>query len=154
MAITSKSFSATAALSAVVTAMLVHAAAPARADAFCKDQKWYSDQSEVVLAEDNGYSVWVAASGQTLGPQATQAGGGKPDMIGTAIGGPGSPYHDGNRFNFAVNWSNGWYSQYYGIIQPDGTAIGGVRSDPPPSLPDVPQGTAQLHSLNKFLCEQ
>ncbi len=154
MAITSKSFSAIAALSAVVTAMLVQAAAPARADAFCENQKWYSDQSTVVLAEDNGYTVWVAASGQTLGPQATQAGGGKPDMNGTVVSGPGLPYHDGNRFNFAVNWSNGWYSQYYGIIQPDGTATGGVGSYPPPSEPDVPQGDAQLHSLNKFLCEQ
>lgn len=154
MAITSKSFSAIAALSAVVTAMLVQAAAPARADAVCKDQKWYSDQSEVVLAEDNGYTVWVAAPGHSLGPQATQAGGGQPDMNGTVGLGPGAPYHDGNRFNFAVSWSNGWYSNYYGIIQPDGTATGGVQSDPPRNLPDVPQGDAQLHSLNKFLCEQ
>ncbi len=154
MAITSKSFSAIAALSAIVTAMLVQAAAPARADAFCKDQKWYSDQSDVVLAEDNGYTVWVAAPGHSLGPQATQAGGGQPDMNGTVGLGPGAPYHDGNRFNFAVSWSNGWYSNYYGIIQPDGTATGGVQSDPPRNLPDVPQGDAQLHSLNKFLCEQ
>lgn len=154
MAITSKSFSAIAALSAIVTAMLVQAAAPARADAVCKDQKWYSDQSDVVLAEDNGYTVWVAAPGHSLGPQATQAGGGQPDMNGTVGLGPGAPYHDGNRFNFAVSWSNGWYSNYYGIIQPDGTATGGVQSDPPRNLPDVPQGDAQLHSLNKFLCEQ
>jgi hypothetical protein len=153
MAITSKSFSAIAALSAVVTAMLVQAAAPARADAVCQDQKWYSDQSTVVLAEDNGYTVWVASSGQTLGPQATQAGGGKPDMNGTAYMNDGG-YHDGNKFTFSVNWSNGWDSGYFGTIQPDGTATGRFISNPPWGEPDVPQGLGNWHSLNKFLCEQ
>jgi hypothetical protein len=153
MADATKSFSAIAALSAVLTAMLVQAAAPARADAACKNQKWYSDQSTVDLAEDNGYSVSVAASGQTLGPQATQAGGGQPDMNGTAHMVKGG-YHGGNQFSFTVDWSNGWFSGYDGTIQPDGTATGKFQSNPPMSEPDVPLGLGTWHSLNKFLCEQ
>jgi hypothetical protein len=71
------------AVAAVVAALLTVSTHP-RADA--APCKWSSDRSMITMAQDDGYTVSVAASGQTLGPQATFAGGRKPDVNGTLWG--------------------------------------------------------------------
>jgi hypothetical protein len=102
------------------------------------------------MAQDDGYTVWVAASGQTLGPQATFSGGGKPDVNGTLWGNNNTV--DGDKFMFTVGWSNGWYSRISGNIEPDGTAHGGQTSYAPPNDPEIMHLPVQWHSLNKFVC--
>jgi hypothetical protein len=121
-------------------------------------QRWRAPGSTLGLAQDDGYVVFIAATAQTLGPQATFSGGGKPDVNGTVAGGT---TFQGNKFTVNVNWNNAWASTYYGTINPDGTATGYVDS----SDTHVPLGVAldpdqkfdshsNFHAMDKFLCDQ
>lgn len=123
-------------------------------------QKWRSPGPTIGLGQNDGYNVSIAATAQTLGPQATFSGGGKPDVNGTVVANQTS--FVGNKFVVAVNWSNGWGSTYKGTINPDGTATGNAASSnwpvdakelPPPDRP-LSESFPSFHVLDKFICDQ
>lgn len=108
-------------------------------------QKWRGVTDELILAEDNGYKVFVYPS---LTGQASFEDHGGPEVKGNIIT-PGGM--KGESFGFTVNWSNGWQSMYTGRIYPDGSARGSYEDFGPP---DAGVHRGNWDSVGKFVCDQ
>jgi len=127
----------------------------ASADPPCKN--WRPAGSVIGLAEDNGVTVDVEATGQTLGPSATAFGPHQP-----SVNGPATGSLKGNQLHVDIHFHNGWETEGAITIAPDGTGNGPWSSVPPAGAtsdgkrPDeknfIPIVLGNWHTLDKFLC--
>lgn len=127
------------------------AAASRVASATC--QTWRPAGAVIGLAEDNGVTIDVEATGQTLGPSATAFGPHQP-----SVNGPARGNITGNELQVDINFANGWETSGRITIAPDGTGNGNWSSIPPADLKNAdgngapPIAVGNLRALDKFLC--